>query len=118
MSAKSTKKPKAKNLYIGLWHIYEMELWDEEFCNMEVQAFIEVKKGDVGNFQFGLVRGHLGGYLEKEESGERLIFTWEGQDEMDPASGMGWLRLTDKDEIEGLICFHMGDRSEFKAIRA
>ena len=64
MSAKRTKKPKAKNLYMGLWHIYEMELWDEDFYNM------------------------------------------------------GWLRLTDRDEIEGLICFHMGDRSEFKAIRA
>ena len=116
MSAKRTKKP--TNPFMGLWHIYEMEMWDEEFCNMEVQAYIEVRKGDVGHFQFGLVRGHLGGFLEKEESGEGLVFTWEGQDEMDPASGMGWLRLTDEGEIEGLICFHMGDRSEFKARRA
>ena len=48
----------------------------------------------------------------------RFFFTWGGQDEMEPASGMGWLRLTDDDEIEGLIHLHMGDRSKFRAKRA
>ena len=85
---------------------------------MEVQAYIEIRKGDLGDFQFGLIRGYLGGYWEQEEGKERFVFTWEGQDEMDPTSGMEWLRMTDEDEIEGLIHFHMGDRSEFKARRA
>ena len=25
---------------IGTWHIVEMEMWDEEYLNMERQAFI------------------------------------------------------------------------------
>lgn len=116
MGAKRTRKP--KNPFVGIWHIHEMEMWDEDYCNMEVQAFIEVRKGDVGNFQFGLVSGHLGGFLETEDGKERFFFSWEGQDEMDPASGMGWLRLAGEDEVEGLISLHMGDRSEFKARRA
>ena len=116
MSAKRTRKP--KNPFVGIWHIYEMEQWDEDYFNMEVQAFIGIRKGDLGNFQFGLVSGHLGGYLEEGEGRERFFFTWDGQDEMDPASGMGWLRFADDDEVKGLIFFHMGDRSQFKARRA
>lgn len=116
MSAK--RKSRTKYPFMGIWHIYEMEMWDEDYCNMEVQAFIEVRKGDLGNFQFGLVSGHIDGYLEQDEGRERYVFTWDGQDEMDPASGMGWLRLTDDDEIEGLIHFRMGDRSKFRAKRA
>jgi hypothetical protein len=34
---------------------------------------------------------------------------------MDEASGSGWLQLSSKDEVEGLIKFHGGDRSTFKA---
>jgi hypothetical protein len=26
-------------LYAGTWHILEMEMWDEDYFNMEVQAF-------------------------------------------------------------------------------
>ena len=29
---------------------------------------------------------------------------------MDEANGSGWLRLGNKDEIEGLINLHLGDR--------
>ena len=116
MSAKRTRKP--KNPFVGIWHIYEMEMWDEDYCNMEVQAFIDVRKNDVGNFQFGLVSGYLGGFVEMEDGKERFFFSWEGQDEMDPVSGMGWLRLAGEDAVEGLTFLHMGDKSDFRARRA
>ena len=116
MSAKKTRKP--KHPLMGIWHIYEMEAWDEDYFNMEVQAYIEIREGDLGNFQFGLVSGHLDGYWEQEEGKERFVFSWDGQDEVDPTSGMGWMRLTEKDEVEGLIHFHLGDRSKFEARRA
>ena len=41
-------------------------------------------------------------------------FTWDGNDEMDPAQGRGWAALNG-DEIEGRIYFHQGDDSPFKA---
>ena len=85
---------------------------------METQAYVEISPDNLGNFQFGLVSGYLDGYLEATDGTERFSFTWEGQNEMDEANGSGWLRLVSTDEIEGLINFHLGDRSMFKAKRA
>jgi hypothetical protein len=112
------EKPKADHTFIGTWHIYEMELWDEDYFNMEVQAYIEVRPDYLGNFQFGLVSGYLDGYLEVESGKERFVFTWEGQDEMDPMTGSGWMKLQGKSKVVGLIKLHLGDRSGFSARRA
>jgi hypothetical protein len=42
-------------------------------------------------------------------------FTWEGQDEMDPASGRGWVVLEQEKALKGRIHFHGGDESDFVA---
>ena len=42
---------------------------------------------------------------------------FDGNDEMDPIQGRGWAVL-DGHEIKGMIFFHMGDESEFKAEKA
>jgi hypothetical protein len=34
---------------------------------------------------------------------------------MDETGGSGWLQLSGKDQVEGLIKFHGGDQSTFKA---
>jgi hypothetical protein len=47
----------------------------------------------------------INGTLEERNSKERFAFTWDGSDEMDEASGSGWLQLSNKDEVEGLIKF-------------
>ncbi len=111
------EKPKASHAFIGNWHIYEMELWDEDYFNMEVQAYVEVRSDNLGNFQFGLVSGYLDGYIEDEPETGRFVFTWEGQDEMDPMTGSGWMKLEGKNKVKGLIKLHLGDRSGFKARR-
>lgn len=102
----------------GTWHIYEMENWDEDYFNMDVQAYVEIGPSGSGEFQFGLVFGQIGGEVERIGKEERFEFTWEGSDELDPASGSGWLRLRDKDSIEGKIKIHHGDSSTFLAKRA
>ena len=103
--------------FVGMWHIVEMEMWDEEYVNMEVQAYFRINKDYSGNFQFGLVSGEIDGERVKEEAGERLDFTWEGIDECDPAFGSGWLKLRDQETMKGKIKFHAGDSSEFLAKR-
>ena len=118
MNVKKLKLSEEEHGLIGTWHIYDMEMWDEDYFNMETQAYVEINADNLGNFQFGLVSGSLDGYLELIDGKERFCFTWEGQDEMDEANGSGWLRLVSMDEIEGLINFHLGDRSLFKAKRA
>ncbi len=102
----------------GLWHIQEMEQWDEDYFNMEVKAYIKIDPEGLGDFQFGLVTGQIDGEIVKDGSVERFEFTWEGMDELDPVSGGGWLRLKDKDTLEGRIKFHLADSSKLVAKRA
>jgi hypothetical protein len=71
---------------IGTWHIYEMEMWDKGYFNMEVQAYIKIGKNLLGDFQFGLVEGSLDGELDGEK---KLSFSFDGADENDPCSGRG-----------------------------
>ncbi len=118
MSLKRYKKPESNQSLIGLWHVYEMDMWDEDYFNMETQAYIEITSINGGEFQFGLVTGSIDGYREDINDKERFVFTWDGSDEMDEASGSGWLQLSSKDQVDGLIKMHGGDRSTFKARRA
>jgi hypothetical protein len=111
--------PKQKSAsVVGTWHIYEMEQWDEDYFNMEVQAYITVDQRGAGDFQFGLVSGSLGGEFRQPGGIERFDFTWEGNDECDEACGSGWLTLKSADEVEGSISLLGGDRSAFAARRA
>ena len=102
----------------GTWHITEMEMWDEDYFNMEVQAYIEINQNKLGNFQFGLVSGYLDGEVVDYSGEERFEFTWEGQDENDPVLGSGWLRFSAEEHLEGRIKLHLGDSSAFQAKRA
>ena len=45
----------------GSWHIHEIETWDEDYFNTEVQAYIEIKPDGHGEFQFGLVSSQIDG---------------------------------------------------------
>jgi hypothetical protein len=124
------ERPRAEHSFVGKWHITSMELWDDDYVNMERRAFVEIEPDNHGSFQFGLVRGELDGYLESAEGeppagprdstqtvSDRFMFTWEGFDELDEASGSGWMRLTSANLAVGLVKFHGGDRSKFQARR-
>jgi hypothetical protein len=104
--------------FIGIWHIYEMEMWDEDYFNMEEQAYIKIDSNNLGDFQFGLVSGRIGGKVVDYADGKRFEFTWEGNDECDPACGSGWIRIKGEDLLEGEFRIHNGDDSTFLARRA
>jgi hypothetical protein len=97
----------------GTWHIQKMEMWDADYFNMEVQAFLEINQNLKGEFQFGLVTGEISGKIK----GERFEFLWEGNDENDEANGGGWLQMKDDDTIEGEFIFYEGESSTFVAKR-
>lgn len=104
--------------FTGIWHIYEMELWDEDYFNMEVQAYIKIEPENLGRFQFGLVSGDISGRIVDYADGKRFEFTWEGNDEYDPVSGSGWIIIKEKDTLKGEFRIHHGDGSTFLARRA
>jgi hypothetical protein len=115
--AKAKSKPKPKPPFLGRWHIVSMSQWDEDYLNEEVQAFIEFEERQRGAFQFSYVQGIIA-YREGQRDGKPSVeWTWEGNDEMDPAQGRGWAVL-EGEGLNGMIIFHEGDESDFVAERA
>jgi len=54
--------------------------------------------------------------IETVNEKDRIEFSWEGQDELDPVSGRGWATI-ENNELHGRIFFHQGDDSAFRVIR-
>ena len=105
-----------KNPFVGRWRITWMEQWDQKFVDAEVEGFFEFEPDGLGSFQFGYVRGQIDYRLSMYEGQPRLEFSWNGNDEMDPAEGRGWA-TTDGDQIDGMLFFHRGDESKFTATK-
>ncbi len=117
IKANMVEKLKPPSLISGRWRITWMDLWDQEFVDAEVEGFFEFGPNNGGSFQFGYVKGDIDYRPGIREGKPNLEFSWERQDEMDRAQGRGWAVL-DGQEIEGMILFHRGDESRFKACRA
>ena len=100
-----------KSALIGKWRIVEMELWDTDYLDLIEPAYIRFDPRGAGEFVFGTVTGGL----DYSHIGEGADFTWQGNAEMDEASGSGWTKLNDDGSLGGEIKFHLGDRSAFKA---
>ena len=105
--------PARKSPLLGKWRIVEMELWDADFLDMLEPAYIVFEAKEGGEFMFGAVRGEL----DCRYSTDGVSFTWQGFDEMDPASGAGSVKLDQTGALTGEIRFHLGDESTFKAHR-
>lgn len=118
MRKKLASKPEQRpeNPFSGRWRINWMESWDQDFVDAEVEGFFEFGKGGLGKFQFGYVSGQISYELTDRGGTMAVEFSWEGRDEMDPASGRGWAVL-DSNGIEGKIYFHRGDKSGFRATK-
>lgn len=112
---KKYKQKSMKQIFAGKWHITKMSEWDEDYCNMEVKAYINIEKSGMGEFQFGLVTGSLNGDFKKTTDETIFDFTFDGMDECDPTNGDGWMKIKEDGTAEGEIRFHMGDSSKFWA---
>ena len=105
-----------KKDFIGLWRIVEMEVWDQDFIDEEVPGFISFTKDGMGEFHFGYVHGWIDCRYLKREGNDAVEFSWQGNDEMDPACGRGWA-VIDGARLHGHLYFHEGDDSGFIAER-
>ena len=103
--------------FSGKWRIVEMEVWDQDYIDMEVPGYIRIDSEGTGQFQFGLVAGDLDGREEIGGNATRFEFSWSGQDENDPACGRGWA-LIQEGELRGRFYLHLADDSAFRAIKS
>jgi hypothetical protein len=110
-------RPSAPNSIIGHWRITQMDMWDQDFVDAEVEGYVRLDDGGSGEFQFGYVHGWIDHDLTERDGRPAAEWSWEGNDEMDPASGRGWAALQDDGTIKGKLSFHHGDKSGFVAIR-
>ena len=102
------------NPFTGRWRITSMSAWDEDFIDEEEEGYFEFDGKGNGQFHFGYVQGQMD-CRPITRNGEPVVeWTWDGNDEMDPAQGRGWAVVKDN-ELHGMIYFHQGDDSEFVA---
>ena len=112
MSRKGNASP-----IVGTWRIVDMEEWDREDFELEGPALMIFKADGTGQFNLIAVQGWMDARFVTREGREAVEFSWEGNDECDPASGRGWAVLAG-DRLEGRLFFHLGDDSAFTAERS
>lgn len=89
---------------------------DDDYLSMEVAPYVRLRQeGDrvVGDYQVGLQTGDLDGRLE---GADRVVFSFEGMDELDPVTGAGTLRLKG-DHLTFVLRYHQGDDFTFECER-
>jgi hypothetical protein len=97
--------------FLGPWRIIETEVWDRDALDLVVPAHITFTAGGLGHFQMIAVQGDIDARFE----GDRVQFSWTGNDEGDEASGRGWGEIGKDGRLRGRIYFHHGDDSSFVA---
>ena len=107
-------KKKPVNPFLGVWRIIWMSAWEEDYLNEEGQAYFEFEARDSGEFHFGYVQGFMDCRLTMRDGKLAVEWTWDGNDEMESAQGRGWAVIDGK-ELKGMLFFHQGDESEFRA---
>jgi len=100
---------------IGRWRLVRMSNWDNEFMDEESPAFIEFEPNRAGEFHFGYVHCRIDWRPEQLPSGPGAAFTFDGNDEMDPTQGRGWVAMQIDGTLKGHLYFHQGDDSAFWA---
>ena len=111
------RKGKGSKALIGRWRIEEMDLWNRDALDLVGPAFIEFRPDQTGRFRFIAVEGWMDCREAAIDDRPGLEFSWDGNDECDPASGRGWVALQPDGSLAGHIYFHMGDDSAFRAER-
>jgi len=96
----------------GIYEIVEMELWDKDAIDLVEPGYISIK-GKKGKLHFICVDGQM----EIQKIKDKYLFTWEGNDECDPASGYGDFTCIG-DTLTGRIYIHGSDDSTFVAVKA
>src|SRR5262245_52970342 len=82
--------------------ITDMSLWDREAIDLLGPAFIEFR-GNRGQFRFIAVDGWMDCRHGRRNGRPSVDFTWDGNDEGDPASGRGSVLLRQDGSLTGHI---------------
>jgi hypothetical protein len=104
---------KAPKAFLGSWRIVETELWDKDALDLVVPAHMDFSADGLGQFRMIAVQGDL----DCRFDGNRVEFSWIGDDEGDPSNGRRCAEIGKDGKLRGRIYFHQGDDSAFVAKR-
>lgn len=93
-----------------------MELWDQDAVDLVAPGFFEFEADSLGSLGFIAVQGGLD-WREVRDEHPGVEFSWQGDDDGDPAGGRGWAVLESDGSLRGRIYLHLGDDSGFRAVR-
>ena len=99
--------------FLGRWRIAETGMWDPDALDLVVPAHITFEQGGLGHFQMIAVEGGL----DCRFQGNRVEFSWLGDDEGQPTGGRGWAEIQPDGTLRGRLYLHQGDDSGFVAKR-
>lgn len=81
---------------------------------MIVPAHVTLDADGLGHFQLIAVEGGI----DCRFDGDRVEFSWVGDDDGHVTNGRGWAELAKDGRLRGRIYFHQGDDSSFVARKA
>jgi len=87
------KLPAFAKAFAGRWRIVEMDVWDKDFLDLVETAHLTFKGAADGEIAFGALKGFLDVRYGTRDGSASAEFSWEGNDENDPASGRVYLEL-------------------------
>ena len=87
------KLPAFAKAFVGRWRIVEMDVWDKDFLDLVETAHLTFKGAADGEIAFGALKGFLDVRHGTRDGSACAEFSWDGNDENDPASGRGWVVL-------------------------
>jgi len=102
--------------FTGTWDVVSSPDFDDEYLSLETEPTLTLHQSGNrvdGEFQVGLQRGDIDGRLEEEDF---LLFSFEGEDEMEPVSGAGKAVLKG-DRLTFTLMYHGGDEYTFECER-
>lgn len=94
---------------LGRWRVVETPGYDMAMAG----SYILFAKGG-GEFVLDCLTGAIHGACDSDA----VEFSWEGNNEMEEASGGGWAELREDGSLEGEICLYNGDDIPFIARRS
>jgi hypothetical protein len=88
-----TRMPAFAKSFACRWRIVQTDSWDNDFLNLVQEAHVTFQGSSDGEISFGALRGFLDVRYGSRDGSACAEFSWEGNDEKDPAFSRGWATI-------------------------
>ncbi len=102
--------------FTGTWDVVHSPDFGDDYLRMEGSPYVRLSQEGrrvTGEYHLGLQQGDIYGRLEGET---RMLFSFEGTDEMDEVSGAGRATV-EGDRMVFELLYHQGDDYAFECKR-